>query len=99
MNRNELREAIREVIREELGLLYQLGGLPEPIYTVDVACAAIPCDRATLRAYLKRGGFESLYRWFGIQTRRYRVIPASQVQWVRDQLVRKHRKRHVASAA
>jgi hypothetical protein len=91
------REALRDVIREELArLLVRADGTPyrelpiEPLFTVDVACAAVPCSERALYIWLKRGGFDALYRWVG--NRRYRMLPASQVRWIRDQMVRKRRR-------
>lgn len=91
------REDLRELIREELaGFLVRADGTPyrelwiEPVFTVDVAAAAVPCSERALYVWLRRGGFEPLYRWVG--NRRYRMLPASQVRWVREQMVRKRRR-------
>lgn len=79
------REAIRELIREELGaLLTRADGTPyrdlgfESLFTVDVAAVAVPCSERALYVWLRRGGFEALYRWVGNQ--RYRMLPASQIR-------------------
>jgi hypothetical protein len=91
------REELRALIREELEhFLVRADGTPlhasavEPLFTVEVAAAAVPCSERSLFAWLKRGGFEAFYRWMG--NRRYRMIPASQVRWVREQMVRKRRR-------
>jgi hypothetical protein len=91
------REALRELIREELArLLVRADGTPypelpiEPVFTIEVACVAVPCSERALFIWLKRGGFEALYRWVG--NRRYRMLPASQVRWIREQTVRKRRR-------
>ena len=93
----EDRNALRELIREEVAhLLVRADRTPyrdipiEPVFTVEVACAAVPCSERALYIWLKRGGFEALYRWVG--NRRYRMLPASQIQWVRNQMVRKRRR-------
>jgi len=91
------REEARALIREELErFLVRADGTPlhalavEPLFSVEVAAAAVPCSERSLFAWLKRGGFEALYRW--MRNRRYRMVPASQVRWVRDQMVRKRRR-------
>jgi hypothetical protein len=91
------REELRELIREELAhLLVRADGTPyrelpiEPVFTLEVACAAVPCSERALFVWLKRGGFEALYRWVG--NRRYRMLPAPQVRWIREQMVRKRRR-------
>ena len=93
----EDREALRELIREELGrFVVRSNGNPfqdfglEPLFTVEVAAVAVPCSERSLFAWLKRGGVEAFYRWMG--NRRYRMVPASQVRWVREQMVRKRRR-------
>src|SRR5262245_59234967 len=85
----EDREALRALIREELErLLVRAARTPyrelpiEPVFTVEVACAAVPCSRRALYVWLARGGFEAAYRWAG--NRRYRMIPGSQVRWIRE---------------
>ena len=91
------REALRELIREELErFLVRADRTPyrdmpiEPVFTIEVACAAVPCSERALFVWLKWGGFEALYRWVG--NRRYRMLPASQIRWVREQMVRKRRR-------
>ena len=93
----EDRNALRQLIREELeGYLVRANGTPcgepplEPLFTLEVAAEAVPCSERSLFLWLKRGGFEALYRWAG--NRRYRMLPASQVRWVREQMVRKRRR-------
>ena len=92
----EDRNALRELVREELERLGIRAGTPfrdlalEPLFSVEVAAAAVPCSHRSLFGWLKRGGFEARYRWMG--NRRYRMLPASQVRWVREQMVRKRRR-------
>jgi hypothetical protein len=93
----EDREALRELIREELEHFLVRADRTayrdtpiEPVFTLEVACAAVPCSERALFVWLKRGGFEALYRWVG--NRRYRMLPASQVRWIREQMVRKRRR-------
>ena len=92
-DRSELRELIREelehfLVRADRTAFRQLP--IEPVFTVEVACTAVPCSERALYIWLKRGGFEALYRWVG--NRRYRMLPASQVRWIREQMVRKRRR-------
>jgi hypothetical protein len=75
---------VQEVLVTELSPEQRLP--VEPLYLADIACQLIPCSRSTLYTYLKRGGFEPRYRWW--RTRRYRMISASEIRYVRDLVVR-----------
>ena len=57
------REALRALIREELaGFLVRSDRTSywqesiEPLFTLEVACAAVPCSERSLYTWLKRGG-------------------------------------------
>ena len=59
MARSELRELIREelehfLVRADRTAFRQLP--IEPVFTVEVACAAVPCSERALFVWLKRGG-------------------------------------------
>jgi len=79
-------DEVRAIVRDEMSK----HGPLDPMYTFEVACSAVPCSPRSLSKWLKLGGFAPRYS-FQLNVR-YRMIPASQLRWIREQMFRAKRR-------